>query len=75
MPWSSFLGLAIYSAPAPLYAHYVTFVSAESFTIELTIYLLAMVILVTIAALIIFSAPKLNRSSLIGIRPAVISIS
>ena len=27
-----------------LYAHYVTFVSAESFTVELTIYLLAMVI-------------------------------
>jgi len=26
MPWSSFLGLAIYSAPAPLYAHYATLV-------------------------------------------------
>lgn len=36
-------GLA--SVAGSLYAHYVTFVSAESFTIELTIYLLAMVIL------------------------------
>ena len=36
---------ALASVAGALYAHYVTFVSAESFTVELTIYLLAMVII------------------------------
>ncbi len=39
------IAAALASVAGSLYAHYVTFVSAESFTVELTIYLLAMVIL------------------------------
>ena len=38
------IAAALASVAGALYAHYVTFVSAESFTVELTIYLLAMVI-------------------------------
>jgi len=38
------IAAALASVAGSLYAHYVTFVSAESFTVELTIYLLAMVI-------------------------------
>lgn len=39
------IAAALASVAGSLYAHYVTFVSAENFTVELTIYLLAMVIL------------------------------
>ena len=39
------IAAALASVAGSLYAHYVTFVSAESFTVELTIYLLAMVII------------------------------
>ena len=38
------IAAALASVAGSLYAHYVTFVSAEGFTVELTIYLLAMVI-------------------------------
>jgi len=43
--WVFAIAAALASVAGSLYAHYVTFVSAESFTVELTIYLLAMVIL------------------------------
>jgi len=39
------IAAALASVAGSLYAHYVSFVSAENFTVELTIYLLAMVIL------------------------------
>ncbi|NBT00442.1 MAG: branched-chain amino acid ABC transporter permease, partial [Betaproteobacteria bacterium] len=39
------LAAALASVAGSLYAHYVTFVSAEGFTLDLTVYILAMVIL------------------------------
>jgi ABC-type branched-subunit amino acid transport system permease subunit/ABC-type branched-subunit amino acid transport system ATPase component len=57
------IAAALASVAGSLYAHYVTFVSAESFTVELTIYLLAMVILFgsLVGAVILAVLPELLK--------------